>query len=102
MKERFLCLLFVASFDICFCQQQAIQPISVGDRVPDVSLRMVNYPSPVAKLSQFRGKYILVDFWATWCYSCIQKFPKLDTLQKKYKPQLQVLLVNDKTTGDDE
>jgi thiol-disulfide isomerase/thioredoxin len=63
---------------------------------------MANYPRSTAKLSQFRGTFIILDFWATWCISCINKFSKLDLLQKKFKGKLQFLLVNCSNTKDDE
>lgn len=35
-------------------------------------------------LSMFKGKYILLDIWASWCRPCINEFPKLDSLQQVY------------------
>lgn len=77
--------------------------LSVGDPVPDVTLsRLVNYPQASGRLSDFRGKLLILDFWATWCASCLHGFPKLQALQQDFTGQLQVLLVNADTTGDDE
>ncbi|MCB9920413.1 MAG: TlpA family protein disulfide reductase [Planctomycetes bacterium] len=42
-------------------------------------------------LSQFRGKVVLVDFWATWCGPCRVVIPGLVEMQKKYGNDLQVL-----------
>lgn len=36
------------------------------------------------RLSSFRGKVVLLDFWATWCYPCRQEIPHLVELQQKY------------------
>jgi thiol-disulfide isomerase/thioredoxin len=79
-----------------------IKPLSIGDHVPDVEFNMLNYSSPVARLSDFKGKLVLIDFWATWCHSCIRKFPILAKYQKEFKGKLQVLLINSNySTGDD-
>lgn len=45
------------------------------------------------KLSEFRGKFVIVDFWGTFCLPCVADFPKLENLQQRFGDTLQVLLV---------
>lgn len=51
-------------------------------------------------LDQYKGKVILLDFWATWCGSCLKHFPELDSLQERYKKDLKIILVNSYNSGD--
>jgi len=45
--------------------------------------------------STYRGKVVLVDFWATWCPPCKISFPALDSLYREYQPRgFEVLAVN--------
>lgn len=68
--------------------------LSIGDKVPDISFdNMVNGKTRKAKLSDFNGKLVLLDFWATSCGSCISAFPRLDSLQKEYRDKIQIILV---------
>ena len=42
-------------------------------------------------LSQFRGKWVIIDFWGSWCRWCIKGFPSLKEAYAKYKPELEVV-----------
>ena len=47
------------------------------------------------QLSDFRGKVIYLDFWASWCKPCKKSFPWLNEIQHQYKDQgLEVVAVN--------
>ncbi len=77
-------------------QTNAMSPLKEGDAVPEYEFKeILNYETPTAKISDFRGKLLLLDIWAPWCASCIAAFPKMDALQEKFKNKLQVLLVGD-------
>jgi thiol-disulfide isomerase/thioredoxin len=39
-------------------------------------------------LNEYKGKYVLLDFWGTWCAPCIKLLPDLNELQDKYKEDL--------------
>ncbi|RXK86998.1 TlpA family protein disulfide reductase [Filimonas effusa] len=73
---------------------QHITPLRVGDTVPDITIgHLLNYPSDTARLSDFKGKLIILDFWATWCGPCVSSLPKMFALQKRYKGKIQIITV---------
>ncbi len=62
-----------------------------GKPAPDFSLASVDGKATL-KLSDFKGKAVLLNFWATWCEPCKIEMPWFVELQKQYGPQgLQVL-----------
>ena len=62
-----------------------------GKPAPDFSLASVDGKATL-KLSDFKGKAFLLNFWATWCEPCKIEMPWFVELQKQYGPQgLQVL-----------
>lgn len=62
--------------------QTAFAAAKVGDRASDFSLPTLD--GGKVKLSELKGKIVLVDFWASWCVPCRKELPALDALQKKY------------------
>ncbi|OJY97942.1 MAG: hypothetical protein BGP13_09760 [Sphingobacteriales bacterium 40-81] len=80
----------------------AIRQVNIGGQLPEVGISLLNDAKKNVSLSSFNNKYLILDFWATWCTSCYKTFPKMDSLQQEFGNNLQVLLVNAKGTLDDE
>ncbi len=52
------------------------------------------------EFNDLKGKYILIDFWGTWCGPCIAEMPKVKEYQEKYRDKLTVLGVNQGDTKE--
>lgn len=62
-----------------------------GELAPDFEL-----PTPdgsMLKMSSLRGKWVLVDFWGSWCIWCIRGIPQLKANYDKYKDKMEVLSI---------
>lgn len=95
LKYCLLALLWPAMNGLAQTPLQKIPALTIGDQLPDlVMTNLYNYPSAAVHLSSLKGKMIILDFWSTWCASCIAAFPKMHRLQKEFDGQLQVFLVN--------
>ena len=53
-----------------------------GETAPDIVGK--TYEGEEFKLSDFRGRYVLFDFWATWCIPCIEEIPNLEALAEEF------------------
>jgi cytochrome c biogenesis protein CcmG, thiol:disulfide interchange protein DsbE len=66
------------------------RPTRRGMRAPNFSLPQLS--GSHLELSSYRGKVILLDFWATWCDPCRDEIPRFVDLQNKFGPQgLQII-----------
>ncbi|GAA4331467.1 redoxin domain-containing protein [Mucilaginibacter gynuensis] len=75
---------------------QGAEPVKIGQLVPGVTIsNLVNYPSTNVRLTDFKGKALILDFWATWCSPCIAMIPLMDSLQQQYSGRLQFISVTD-------
>jgi len=69
------------------------------DVVPNISFNLINAPMAVTSMSALKGKIVVIEFWATWCGSCITAMPHLNDLQNKYPDRLRIVSVSSETPG---
>jgi peroxiredoxin len=64
----------------------------VGELAPDFAARDLN--GNVVRLSQFRGRAVVLTFFASWCHPCEEELPVLEKLQREAGPRVAVLAVS--------
>lgn len=74
-------------------------PAEPSESVEDPYNKVIPFELPdlegnMVSIADFEGKFVLINFWATWCTYCDQEMPDLQALQDKYGDDLVVLLVN--------
>ncbi len=63
--------------------------------VPAPDLRLQDLQGKTIDLTQYRGRVVLINFWATWCPPCRKEFPSLGRVRQLFKPEeFEVLAVN--------
>ena len=99
-----LCLNFKAQAQDNKAVDVTLKGIQIGQKVPDfIITNLHNYknssgkPATTAKFSDFKGKLLILDFWATWCSPCVAMIPKMDSLQKSFGDKIQFLSVTYQT-----
>ncbi len=98
--RKFICLLITLTLlsANAWSQKQShfaagtIRPLKTGEILP---LSILD-----AHADLTGKKLIILDFWATWCSVCIKGFPRIDSMQQLFKNELQVILVNQKGSGN--
>ncbi len=99
MKNKFCRGIYSLTFlTLLFLQIPAQQKaLKIGDAIPEeiwtAPLQVVNGPEKITTLAKDRDKLILLDFWATWCSSCLKNFPKMEALEKQFGDQLKIIPV---------
>jgi uncharacterized protein (TIGR03435 family) len=89
MKNKIL-VLFITFFTTSNLFSQT--SLKAGDKAPTITI--TDYISNIAKDKTLNNKYILLEFWATWCAPCLGAVPHLNELQAKYKNRKDISIIS--------
>jgi cytochrome c biogenesis protein CcmG, thiol:disulfide interchange protein DsbE len=75
--------------------------IALGEPVPDRALPVLGAPGK-GSIADYRGRWVLVNLWASWCGPCRQEAPDLDSFARRYRKRgVSVLGINVQDNSDD-
>ncbi|MDR2292187.1 MAG: TlpA family protein disulfide reductase [Prevotellaceae bacterium] len=83
MKKYFIYTLVSVLFFIC--AKQSYAQSNVGDIAPDFTIKALD--GREITLSKFKGKYVLIDFWGSWCGPCRMSSPMIVELYNQLQAQ---------------
>lgn len=74
-----------------------VTPSYFGQPVPDTTLQMLDGTS--LTLQEYRGKVIVLNFWASWCVPCIEEMPMLADFAARMDEEVVVIALTDPDSG---
>ncbi len=94
MRILFLFSLNLFCVTLLYAKQSDTLYPEPGKRCPEFILKNVAYYSKIEiKLEDFKGKWLILDFWNKYCSACVASFPKVNAMQKKFGDRVQFILV---------
>jgi thiol-disulfide isomerase/thioredoxin len=77
---------------ICMRCTTAPEELGIGRKAP--GFKLMDLRGREVSLDQYKGRIVMLDFWATWCGPCRQSMPMLENLQKEFPDNLALLAIN--------
>jgi len=74
----------VAVVIVAWVGRESYQPVITGSRAPDYVATSLDTGEPVA-ISDYDGRVVLVNVWATWCAPCLQEMPSMQRLYESLR-----------------
>ncbi|MBO9672138.1 MAG: TlpA family protein disulfide reductase [Sphingobacteriaceae bacterium] len=89
---------FMLVFSLFLYAQGPVKALQVGDRVPDTFWTtprnfMVGGKTVSGNMERFRGKLLIIDFWATFCIPCIKEMPEQERLSGLFQEEVNIVSV---------
>jgi cytochrome c biogenesis protein CcmG/thiol:disulfide interchange protein DsbE len=82
--------ILALAFGVVWMQSSKYEPLLVGMQAPDFNLP--DMQGNTQRLSDYRGKVVLLNFWATWCKPCKEEMPSMEILWQNFKTEDFVML----------
>ncbi|MGZ3973693.1 MAG: TlpA family protein disulfide reductase [Flavisolibacter sp.] len=93
MKTLYSLLLLLPAYHIIHAQERA-QELTLHDLVPEIAFtHLYGAPATLKKLSDLKGKLVILDFWNIHCKGCLTAMKEVQSLQKEFGGKIQVILV---------
>jgi thiol-disulfide isomerase/thioredoxin len=98
MKRLFILILSLI-FHLCgLTQTQKLKALTLGSTFPQIAIKGYSGAKDGKfRISDYKGKLVILDFWGVSCQGCVKLMPYMDSLQSRFKDQIQVVLVTGNT-----
>jgi peroxiredoxin len=90
MRRTFIYVLIVLIVGLVIHAFQPPKPLGEGDVAPNITLNLLT--GETKSLTDYRGKVVVLDFWATWCAPCRFTMPKMIQLHHRYRDRNVVVI----------
>jgi peroxiredoxin len=87
-------LIGYAIFDFVEDKKRGTTGIKIGNMAPDFELQLLNDENETIRLSDLKGKKVVVNFWASWCKPCREEMPEIQEFYETKSDDIEVLAVN--------
>ena len=67
--------------------------------IPAPTISVVDLAGNTVSLSEFAGRFVLINFWATWCEPCLREMPSLERMQSRLGDQITVVAISEDRGG---
>jgi|RhiMetdeSRZDD1v2_1073273.scaffolds.fasta_scaffold51495_2 peroxiredoxin len=84
MPRAILLLLILATHSIVASSQAEVK-VSPDRPPPAPQFALKDFEGRVARLNDYKGKIVVINFWATWCAPCLAEIPEFVRLQRSYR-----------------
>jgi len=105
MKKTLFTILWLLSFSLYADWQQpelSYNMTAVKKPIAASDFKLQNMDEENIKLSDYRGKVVLLNFWATWCPPCVREMPSMERLQQHVgTDKFKVIAINQMEEPDD-